>query len=239
MTFSAEIERRFTVTGDPAPTVVYRHLRESFGALVSSLDQAQLATIVPQCPAWTVADVLAHVVGVNADFVAGRLEGIGSDEWTAAQVHDRVGRSIAEVRAEWLDLAERVDRVTADDPFTGVRLTADLVTHQLDVLACLGRPQDRATAAVRTGLLRYGPFFCERVADAGLPTVRIVAGIQVWQSADGDPAAVLTGSAFELLRTFSGRRSTAQVCAMDWAGDPDPYLAVVTPYGLPEVDVDE
>ena len=44
MSFPAEIESRFTVAGDPPPTVVYRHLRESFGALVSSLDQAQLAT---------------------------------------------------------------------------------------------------------------------------------------------------------------------------------------------------
>lgn len=239
MTFSAEIERRFTVAGDPAPTVVYRHLRESFGALVASLDQAQLAKIVPQCPEWTVADVLAHVIGINADFVGGRLEGIGSDEWTERQVRERAGRSIAEMGAEWLDLADRVDQVTAADPFTGVRLTADLVTHQLDVLAALGRRQDRDTAAVRAGLLRYGPFFCERAVNAGLPTVRIVAGIQSWQSAEGEPKAVLTGSAFELLRAFSGRRSAAQVRAMDWAGDPEPYLAVVTPYGLPEVDVDE
>ncbi len=238
MTFSAEPDNPFTVPGDPAPTVVYRHLREVFGALVSSLDRAELATIVPQCPEWTVADVLAHVVGINADFVSGRLDGIGSDEWTAAQVRERAGRSIAEMHAEWLDLAPRIDQVTADDPFTGVRLTADLVTHHLDVLAALGRQQDRDTAAVRTGLLRYGPFFCDRARAAGLPTVRIVAGRQRWQSADGDPSSVLTGSAFELLRAFSGRRSAAQVRAMDWVGDPEPYLAVVTPYGLPEVNVE-
>ncbi|MDA3040253.1 MAG: maleylpyruvate isomerase family mycothiol-dependent enzyme [Actinomycetota bacterium] len=238
MTLSPATQDPFTVPGDPVPTVVYRHLRESFSARVSSLDQSQLATMVPQCPEWTVADVLAHVVGINADFLAGRLVGIGSDDWTAAQVRERAGRSIAVVLAEWLDLAEQVDRVTADDPFTGVRLTADLVTHHLDVLAALGRRQDTDTAAVRTGLLRYGPFFCERARDAGLPTVRIVAGHQRWQSHDGHPSVVLTGSAFELLRAFSGRRSAAQVRAMDWSGDPEPYLAVVTPYGLPEVDVE-
>ena len=89
------------------------------------------------------------------------------------------------------------------------------------------------------GLERYGPFFCERAEHAGLPVVRVEAGPQVWQSGDGEPVAVLTGSAFDLLRAFSGRRSAAQILSMDWTGDAEPYVSVVSPYGLPLEDVSE
>ena len=89
------------------------------------------------------------------------------------------------------------------------------------------------------GLERYGPFFCQRAAEAGLPVVRVIAGDQIWQSGDGEPAIELVGSAFELLRAFSGRRSADQVRAMDWSGDAEPYLAVVTPYGMPDHDIIE
>lgn len=88
-------------------------------------------------------------------------------------------------------------------------------------------------------LLRYGSYFCERAAAACLPVVRVkvvpdAVGEQIWKSAEGEPAVEVSGSAFELLRAFTGRRTVAQVRAMNWSGDPDPYLAVVSPYGMPE-----
>lgn len=63
-----------------------------------------------------------------------------------------------------------------------------------------------------------------------------VTGGQSWASADGEVAAALSGSAFELLRAFTGRRSVEQVVAMDWTGSPEPYLAVVNPYGALKSD---
>jgi uncharacterized protein (TIGR03083 family) len=215
------------------PSEIYAGLREEIIDLALGLDDESLRTTVPQCPDWSVKDVVAHVVGIVDDFLAGNLEGIGSDQWTAAQVGPRRDASIDDICEEWRASAPGIDAVTTENPFVGVRLTADLVTHLHDIAAALGVTVDRDSAAVRLGLERYGPAFCERVAEAGLPVVAVDAGAQRWQSDDGEPAAVVSGSAFELLRTFSGRRSLEQVRSLDWTGDPEPYLGCITPYGLP------
>ena len=45
---------------------------------------------------------------------------------------------------------------------------------------------------------------------------------------------------FEFFRALAGRRSTAQVLAYDWSGDPAPYLPVLNHFGpLPDEDVIE
>jgi uncharacterized protein (TIGR03083 family) len=221
------------------PSEVYAELRADTIALVLGLDPELTERKVPQCPEWSVKDVVAHVVGIVEDMLTNNLGGIGTDAWTASQVDRRTDMSLAEVCDEWTRRGPELDAVTTDSPFTGVRITADLVTHVHDIAAAVGVSVDRDTDAVRVGLERYGPFFCERVANAGLPVVRVEAGEQVWQSAEDEPVAVVRASAFELLRAFSGRRSLAQVRAMDWDGDAEPFLEVVTPYGLPESDVIE
>ena len=54
--------------------------------LFRSLDLSEERRPVPLSPAWTVRDVAAHVCGINADVVSGNLAGLGTDDWTAAQV---------------------------------------------------------------------------------------------------------------------------------------------------------
>ena len=204
-----------------------------------ALDPAAASTMVPLSPAWSVRDVVAHVTGIAADFVNQNLEGIGADAWTAAQVDQRAARSLSSICDEWRDLGPAVDALTASDNTIGVRMTADLVSHVHDIGCALGRNLDRETDAVRMGLERYGSFFCERAAAAGLGVVRVVSGERDWQSAPGAVVATVEGSAFELLRAFSGRRTAAQVRSMNWTGDATAYLAVVSPYGLPDSDVVE
>lgn len=218
------------------PSEVYADLRSETIDLVRDLDAATVATRVPQCPDWSVKEVIAHVTGIAEDMVSDNLDGIGSDMWTAAQVERHSAMSLAQVCEAWAQLGPAIDELTATSPFMGVRITADLVTHVHDMAGAIGVAVERDTDAVRMGLDRYGPFFCERAAAAGLPVVRVEALDQQWQSEEGRPAAVLRGSSFELLRAFSGRRSQAQVRAMDWEGDSEPYLSVITPYGLPELD---
>jgi uncharacterized protein (TIGR03083 family) len=219
--------------------MVYADLRSELSSLALSLTTEQLGVKVPQSPEWSVQDTVAHVVGIVDDILNQRVDGLGTDPWTATQVNKRSGHSIDEIVAEWATLAEAIDAVTSETPFMGVRLGADLVTHLHDVAGAVGATADQFSAGIRIGLERYGPFFCERAAAAELPPIRIVAGFQTWQSAEGEPAVTLTGSAFELLRAFSGRRSLNQVRAMDWTGDSEPYLAVITPYGLPTDNIIE
>ena len=223
----------------PTNGEIYANLRNEFAEIVAGLGPDELALAVPQCPDWSIKDVLAHVVGITADIVNDNLAQIGSDAWTDAQVASRAEMTVDEVCAEWGQLGPGIDELCAGSPVMAMRATADLVTHLHDVLVPLGRTGDKMSAAVELGLERYGPFFCERAAQAGLPVVRVEAGRRVWQSGDGEPTASWRGSAFEVLRAVSGRRTAAQIRSMDWSGDPEPYLSVVTPYGLPEEAVAE
>ena len=220
----------------------YAAMRDEFIALGRALSESESATIVPDCPAWTVRDVLAHVTGVNFDVIGGHVADLGSDLWTQGQVGSRAQLSTDQVCDEWESLAQRTTDFISSEPFWGVRIGADLVTHIHDVLDALGRSDEmfevarRDGAGIRSALSRYAPFFCERAATAGLPTVQVSAvpdetASQTWTSGDGAVTAELSGSAFDLLRALTGRRGVESVLAMDWEGDPTPYLAVVNPYG--------
>lgn len=218
---------------------VYAGLRAEMIALADSLSCAEADLKVPQSPDWSISDVVAHVVGIVDDILSDNLAAIGTNEWTAVHVSTRADKTLNEICDEWSLAAPRFDALGDANPAWPMRAGADLITHYHDVNQALGRQGNRDTAAVRMGLERYGPFFCERARNAGLPVVRVDAGEQVWKSGDGEPVAVVTGSPFDLLRAFSGRRSAAQILAMNWIGDAEPYVSVVSPYGLPDEDVVE
>jgi uncharacterized protein (TIGR03083 family) len=232
---------------DPESKVLYAAMRDEFIGFVRALSDEERETIVPNCPAWTVRDVVAHVTGVNVDVVSGNVAALGADEWTQGQVESRAAMSLAELCNEWEGMAARTDVFISDDPFWGVRIGADLVSHIHDVLEALSRSDDelpvssRDGVGIRSALSRYGPFFCERAGSASLPLVSVTVvpdevGGQAWHSGDGVAAAELSGSAFDLLRAFTGRRSLEQVLAMEWTGDPEPYLAMINPYGALKSD---
>ncbi len=64
----------------------YRSSRLRTEALLRDIDEAAWETPVPACPGWRVRDVLAHLVGVIEDAVAGRISGPPSPEQTAVEV---------------------------------------------------------------------------------------------------------------------------------------------------------
>ncbi len=232
---------------DTESRVVYAAMRAELIDLLRGLSDAEQEIVVPNCPEWTIRDVVAHVTGVNADVIDGNVAELGADEWTGHQVDSRAGMSVADICDEWEGIASRTTEFMSADPFMGVRIGADLVTHIHDVLEALGRSDDdlsvsgRNGVGIRSALSRYGPFFCERAANAELPIVSVTVvpdaiGDQGWTSGEGNAAATLSGSAFDLLRTFTGRRSVEQVLAMDWSGDPEPYLSMINPYGPLKTD---
>ncbi|MGH2758175.1 MAG: hypothetical protein ACRDKJ_01280, partial [Actinomycetota bacterium] len=59
--------------------------------------------------------------------------------------------------------------------------------------------------------------------------LRVEAGDHRWET--GDPKTTVTDP-FELLRAYGGRRSPDQIRSWDWSGDPEPYLPLVSPFGL-------
>ena len=49
-------------------------------------------------------------------------------------------------------------------------------------------------------------------------------------SGEGEPGATVTGPPYELARA-AGRRTEAQLRALTWTGDPDPYVETLASMG--------
>src|SRR5690349_1912685 len=96
---------------DPGP--VYAEGRRRVSALVRDLPPERADLPVPGCPQWRVKDVVSHLTGICADVLAGNIEGVATDPWTAAQVDARRDRSIAEIVAEWDEIAPQVEAIAA------------------------------------------------------------------------------------------------------------------------------
>ena len=58
---------------------------------------------------------------------------------------------------------------------------------------------------------------------------------------DGDPAASVEGTAFDLLRSMTGRRSANQIRSLDWDGDADLFVPAFEfgPFTFPVADIVE
>ena len=214
------------------PHLLYAELREELITTVAALADNEALTVVPLSPDWTVKDVVAHVCGINDDLVNGRLEGIGSDAWTAAQVASRASMSLADICAEWRGLAEKITEIMTADPFLGIRLIADLTIHLNDVQHAINQPIDTNSEATIVAAHRYVPHLQDRVAerlDLGI-TVELSDGT-AWLSSLPD-AIVLRTTPYDFLRSVSGRRSRNQVESLDWSRDPAAILASAwTAYG--------
>ena len=117
----------------------YREGRERLSAIVREAGPSAEERDVPACPGWTPKDVVGHLTGVCADVLTGRLEGVGTDQWTAAQVEERRARSLDEVLAEWGDLGAQVESLLPSFPEWAVdQMVADLLSHEHDVAGALG-----------------------------------------------------------------------------------------------------
>jgi uncharacterized protein (TIGR03083 family) len=222
--------------------------------LVQDLPPEDLETIVPASPDWTVKDVVAHVTALAADVTAGRLppeldpvaalsdaeQAARREEVTAGQVSARRDRSIHEVIEEWngvlpdlLSMIRGVAPFPDARPFADVILVTDLAVHAQDVRNALHQPGDRDSAGVRIALASYAAALSLRLAQRGLAPLRLRYDGKERMVGDGEPGATLSGDRYEIFRALAGRRSDDQMLAMEWDGDPGPYIAVLPAYDTP------
>lgn len=222
---------------------VYRTTRERVEALVAALSPSQQATVVSGCPHWTVRDLVAHLTGVAADSVAGRLEGRGTPPWTAAQVSDRRGRSLEELLGEWRAAAAPLEATLSADGRGGRRLVIDTVTHEHDLRGALHLPPPEVTVDDEAYALAFRSYLAaagERAVEAGLPPLVVVTPDGPFPVGEGPGPVTARTTRHELFRALAGRRSEHQVRAWRWSADPDPWLDVLNQFGpLPEIDVRE
>ncbi|KUI33963.1 hypothetical protein AU195_08035 [Mycobacterium sp. IS-1496] len=212
---------------------LYRGCYERIVELVSRLDDAQWATAVPACPGWTVRDVVGHLVAVAEEWCDGRLSGVPTDAHTAAQVARSRETGTADLLAAWGEATDTLNELAGTRGL--VAPVGDIVSHEHDIRGALGRPGARDSEAVR--------HVCDQLLEMLDPpvTLRVVLddGEHLSGPATGDGELRLRTSRFETLRWRTGRRSRAQLAAMDWSGDPEPVLDALYLFGPAATDIVE
>ena len=218
---------------------LYADGRERLCDLALTLGPEDAELPVPACPGWTVKDVFSHVSGVCSDVLAGRLHGVATDPWTAAQVSARAAAALPEVIAEWRSSAEAFDALLNDD--APRQLIVDLWTHEQDIRGALGVRGGRDSAQVVYAVGAMAAAFGDGWGDR--PLVRFVGESGSWDLGSpgslDEPAATLRASDFELVRAFVGRRSRSQFLALGWEGDGSPFVDHLHAFPYPSADLVE
>lgn len=247
---------------------IYAEGRGRITDLVGDAGEEGASTPVPTCPDWTVHDVVAHLVGACADILAGNIEGVATEAWTAAQVEARRGASLVDLLDEWDDVGPQVEALAGAFPGrAGEQWITDQTTHEHDIRGALGRPGARDSAAADLALGFVVDVGLDRSLGArGLGPVEVVAGDDRWvvgsATPTGDdpslrfvgdieaprhhrppsePVAVLKVTPFELFRALTGRRSARQIASFDWSIEPRGYVEAFAygPFTLSPVDIVE
>ena len=209
----------------------YQQTRERIIGLLADPDVDLRAPVVA-CPGWSVRDVVAHVAAVAEDCADGTLTGPPTDAETAAQIarfaeHDRDG-----IFSAWTAAAERLDHM-ADT--TGVAPPlADAICHEHDMRAAIGRPGARETDEVWQSSHQL-----LTILQTPVPLHVFVEDAEYRTGPDDARGIRLRTTRFEALRWRTGRRSRAQLEAMDWSEDPAPVLDHLYLFGPAAVDVIE
>lgn len=233
---------------------LYEQLRQEICELVSGLQHPALDMPVPATPGWNIKDVVAHLAADATYAIRGELprqffEAYGDtnavvalNDWTGRQLEERKHRSLQELLDEWSTSGNELAAIMrAEKPwpdgslmFTDRILATDAAVHQQDILGALGIAGHRDGAGVKVGLRTYIAGMGSRLVSSGLPPLRFDIGAKSYTAGEGEPAAVVRGTSFELFRAMSGRRSPAQIEAYEWEGDAHPYIPYFYPYGIRE-----
>jgi uncharacterized protein (TIGR03083 family) len=183
---------------------MYRASRLRIGELV---DPEVAPRPVPATPLWNVHDVVAHVAGIAEDSANDNMAGAPSREWTDDQVARGASKSVGQLFDQWAGHAAPMEGFLSTP--AGVNASAavvDVWTHEADLRHALGlpaEPDDEFLGWIAPEMLDS---FHRAVAERGLPPVEV------------------TGEPFDIWRGRLGRRTPDEIAALDWSGDPVPYL---------------
>lgn len=211
----------------------YRVVQHRVAALLRG--RTSLADLhVPACPGWTIHNVLCHLVGTAQDIVSDRLQGAGSEAWTAAQVDRLAGRPIDDLLDTWAALAAQVAGGLHDGPkLYGSQIVFDTLTHEHDLRGAVAEPGSRGNDLASTVALSYLVTMVDRaIRRSALPALRLttetVGTVQLGDPIKAPSRVALSLTGFEVLRSFGGRRSVEQLLALPWDGRAAALLPVFT-----------
>ena len=205
--------------------------------LVGELDDQQAEARVPACPDWTVRELLAHMVGLDADVVRDEEADDHNSTWTQRQVEERSDRSVADLLEEWAALVQPLQQWMRDNTS---RPLGDIVIHEQDLRGALGVPGAKGTDGLAALRDRMVDGFGAQVE--GLDPVALIGEEWSWCSSGvpEDAAVVVRAPDFELTRALMTRRSERQLRGWTERGDISPYLPAFCGLGdLPGTDLSE
>ncbi len=210
----------------------YRSSRLRIEALLADVDEPGWTTPVAGCPGWRVRDVLAHLVGVIEDAVAGTIDGPPSEAQTAIEVERHRDDDPRELLGQWSQSAPVFEEVVTELAIWPAFF--DVLSHEHDIRGALGRPGDRDHADVQLACdLLTEHLVVPAALEIDLGDRRIHP-----EGAVGEPL-VLRTTAFEVLRLRLGRRSRRQVEHLDWSGDPGGVVDALFVFGPASHDLVE
>ena len=202
-----------------AHRLTYRHIRRNIAGLLAERP-AGGAVRVPACPGWTVRDTVAHLV--RSSRVAERALRNAPPRYQAT-----LGRlSLPELLAEWERSGEQVELLLGRIPpgQAGSVLVMDAFTHEFDIARALEAAFPSEHPALPGSLDVVIAGFHAALCWRCLPALSVEAPGGRWTVGEGPCVATVSGERLDLYRSLAGRRTTAQIRALSWSVDPEPWL---------------
>lgn len=196
--------------------------------LVDGIDPGVADTVVPACPDWTVRQLLAHMIGLDADVLDGNEPDDHNQVWTSAQVDARKDRRVPELLDEWRSLTAPLQEWMRQN---NTRPLGDIVIHEQDLRSALDSPGAQDTEALAALRDRMAGGLDKSVRDAGLPAIRLTGPSWTFTAGDEPVAVTVEASDFDLTRAVMSRRTADQLRGWTTDGDIEPYLACFTTLG--------
>jgi hypothetical protein len=121
----------------------------------------------------------------------------------------------------------------------GVVAINDVVVHEGDVRFALGLDQVVNGDALSLALSGYGFSLDVRLREVGLRPIALAYDDKQRRfGGDSEVGATVRATRFDFVRTLASRRTREQILALDWSGDPEPYLSVLPEYGPTDIRSD-
>ncbi|PDH68893.1 MAG: hypothetical protein CNE88_04110 [Acidimicrobiales bacterium MED-G01] len=203
---------------------LYRGVNERIIGLVR-IDQN---AILPSCPLWSAIDLLRHVTAVCQDWVAHRLDGYGSEQWTSDGVNRLSALNFDEISFAWSTAIDQMVSLS-DEPGMGdpVRYAfGDAAAHEADLRAVLAPgttlPPEALTLATKSSFVVWR----QHLTECGAPDLAIELEQGPTLNVGKRQQNILRISEHELFRMLNGRRSISQIEGYEWSANPEPYIHI-------------
>jgi hypothetical protein len=202
---------------------VYDATRTRMLELARSVGPDALTATVPACPDWTALQLITHCVSMPAALGSGDFPTGDLNEWIDKILTDRSGASLDELAVEWIGANETINGMVSGG---GAVLFDDLVVHEHDLRAALSTPDHSAlTAAI--SVPRSLESCVAALETAGLGSIEVRSGSDVWRSHDAEPGWILEVSPWEAVRVLYSRRTADELRALGGSDNINDYIALL------------